>query len=166
MNNKAQFGNFLLIGVILLIFSMCVIVSHIVVQQYTAASAGFITEPVAQDIITKGGDSFGVWDYGFLFLMVGTFIALIVSATQIRTSPVFFFITLLMFALELFIIPSISNVFEGITTSAGVSGFLSVATTYPIMNSIMLALPFIFAFAVALFLIIFFGKPFGEGGEY
>lgn len=165
MNSKAQFGNILLIGVILLVFSMCVIVAHIVVQQYTTASAGFITEPVAQDIITQGGSSFAVWDYGFLFLTIGTFIGLVVSAMNIRTSPIFFFITLLALALELFLIPSVTNIFEGITTSSGVTSYLTVATSYPFMNTIMFALPFILAFALAVFLIVFFGKPFGESGN-
>lgn len=165
MNNSAQLGNIVLMGVILIGVAISVILAHIILVNFTASSGDLITEPVAREILTKGGNAWSVWDYGFLILTIGTFIALIVSATMIRTSPIFFFIMLLALALELFMIPSITNIFMGFTEASAINDTVVVETSYPFIFSIMKFLPFISAFAVIVFLILFFGKPYGSGNN-
>jgi hypothetical protein len=166
MNNKGQFGNILLISVILLILGLTIPISYMIVKQFTANSGVLITNPTAQAILTAGGNSFGVWDYGFVFLMVGTIFGLIVSATQIRTSPVFFAVFLFMLALEFFLVPIFSNVADEFFKTDAINSSVVVATSFPIMNSILLNLPFIMAFALIIFLVVLFGKPSEDNNVY
>jgi hypothetical protein len=164
MNKKGQFGNIIVFGVLLSVLALSVTISFIVVKQYANASAAAITEPVAQQIIIKGGNSFAAWDYGFIFLVAGTFVAMIVSAKRMRTDPIFFWVTILMLGIELFLVPIFSNVLNEVYNSSGVTQYVNVSTTFPMMSFITLNLPFIAAFLIFLFIVVFFAKPYSEGG--
>jgi hypothetical protein len=170
MNSKGQFGNILLVSIIIVVVILSSIIGFVILKKYDTATAGVLSTE-AHDIVTKAGNSWIVWDYAVLFLAVGTIIALGISALFIRTHPAMFFFTMIMLILELFLVPMLSNVMYEIKNSAGINATVNVSSSFPIMNYVSNNLPLIMAFAIAIFLIIFFGKPSlsqqgGEGNVY
>ena len=168
-SKKAQFGNIILFGVVITILILTSIITYIVLEKYAVASVGVITEPVAQDIIVQGGNAWAVWDYGILFLTGGLFVGMIISAIFIRSHPVFAWIFILALVLELFMIPMMSNILYEFKETDTINDTVDVSADFPIMNFIIEKMPLIMAFAIIVFLIVFFGKPFqqiGEAGGY
>lgn len=164
-SKKAQFGNIILFSVIIIIFILSIIVSFIVLKNYAIATTDIITDPIARDIITKGGNAWVLWDYGVLFLTGGLFVGMIISAIFIRSHPVFAWIFILAMILELFMVPMMSNIIYEFKESEVINDTVDVSAEFPIMDFISNKMPLIMAFAIVTFLIVFFGKPFQQVGE-
>jgi len=168
-SKQGQFGNIILFGVVITILVFTSIITYVVLAQFTIASADVITEPEALQILTDGGNAWVLWDYGILFLTGGLFVGMILSAIFIRSHPAFAWIFIVVLMLELFMIPMMSNILYEFKENDAINDTVDVSTAFPIMNFIVEKLPLISAFAIIVFLIVFFGKPFermGEAGGY
>lgn len=164
-SKRGQFGNIIIFGVVITILILTSLITYVVLDKYEEASSSVLTEPVAQDIIQDGGNAWAVWDYGILFVTGGLFVGMILSALFIRSHPAFTWIFIVVLMLELFMIPIMSNILYEFKESDAINDTIDVSTTFPIMNFIAEHMPLIMAFAIIVFLIVFFGKPFERIGE-
>lgn len=98
----------------------------------------------------------GSMDSLYLFIMVASFLAAIISAYYINTHPMAFF-----FAVVMLIISVITNVYVSNTFSeiAGSSLFATIADNYPYIVTINQNLPLIItAFGALMLIVLFAGK--------
>lgn len=167
-SKKGQFGNIILFSVVITILVLTSIITFVILDKYADATVTTF-DPIPQEILTKGGNAWVVWDYGILFLTGGLFLGMILSAMFIRSHPAFTWIFIVMLMLELFMMPMMSNILYEFKESEAINDTIDVSTAFPIMNFITDKMPLIMAFAIISFLIVFFGKPFeriGESGGY
>lgn len=74
------------------------------------------------------------FDTAFAIILIVLWIATIISATQIDTSPVFFGISILALLVALSVPPILGNAFEDTFSDASATG---LTDTFPVMNYVM-----------------------------
>ena len=114
----------------------------------------FEEDTAGGDIYHERADSYPrMWDYAFLFLLIGLWVALIFSSFLLDTLPGFFVIALLVNIAFLFTIPYLANTFLGLTTM----GALEEATeSFPFMvffmqNTLIIVILQVFSTLIALY---------------
>jgi hypothetical protein len=102
-------------------------------------------------------------DWVFLGIFIGLLLAMIITAWFIAGNPIFlilYFLAVIIFTVISFFL---SNFWESFT----VTGFFSTMIGYyPIMNFVMLRLPYFVAICGMIGLVVMFAKPRDDGGGY
>lgn len=126
--------------VTLVSFGLAIIVGHVL---YTSmVDSGALTQtPEATTIANNTLEQFSIWDNLFLAAFIGLALTSIISAAFIRTSPLFFALSLILFVIVLIVGVFISNMWGDIATQGAFSG---EDTAFPkmffMMNNLLLFL--------------------------
>lgn len=140
----------MLLGSALVIFIVYLVLTNFFAA-WPAAGASY-------DILEKGVEAFGMFDYMFLFFATGLSAFSIISAFFVNSKPIFFVFSVFMLALVILVSALVANVFYEFATS---STFSSVAIAFPYITLFMSNLP-LFSLAVGLVVaIVMHGKPTG-----
>jgi len=95
----------------------------------------------------------GVMDQAFVFISIGGAIAILIWAYYIKSSPVFFFLSLFILAIVILIVPPIANVFQDISET---DRFSTYTSDYPFMMILFNNLPtFIFFIGFILSVVLY-----------
>lgn len=96
-----------------------------------------------------------IWDYSFLFLIIGLYIALMVSAYFLDTSPIFFILSLIFSIIAFFVGAILNNVFFDVASSPGLS---ATANKFIIIPYVMdHFLPILVFYAIS-FMVVMYAK--------
>lgn len=102
-----------------------------------------------------------VWDYAFLGILMGSMVALGLTAYAIRMSPVFYWIVGLMTLIILVAGVILSNIWQDISAEPE---FVDTLTYFPITNTILGSyFPSIIVAIIFISMVILFSKPPGQG---
>lgn len=159
MNKKGQIPDMFLIIVVLTLFVVTTITMVTFYDSYTDSvsdNEAFDNEwntaiEEKADALNKG------YDYIFMFILVGLSILTIVLGLQVRSHPVFFFISLLL----LVIVTVVSAVFSDVWSKLAYSSTASIEATaqsYTIMPFVMEHLPMFMFFLGIFIMILFYAK--------
>ena len=102
------------------------------------------------------------WDYIFFAVFVGLMLGLIISGWLVQANPIFALGYILFIAFGIFVSPILSNVYYAFVTE---SLFVTTAATMPLMNYVMLKLPYFIAIFGILGLVLMFSKPYIVGEQ-
>jgi len=146
------------IVVLVLVFAMTVLISYRVISDWDDKTAAIGVPAV---YATNSLNALKVFNYGFLFIFVGSMIATIITAFSIRTHPAFFIVSLIVFAIVIALSAILSNVFEEFIVSDLVSG---ITSNFGVMINIMQNLPMWVTGLGAAILIALYAKSRGGDG--
>jgi len=164
MKAKGQVTELYIPFVIIFVLLFGVIISFVVLDKFnTAVASEFDTE--AKDIITKGANSWSLFDYGSIILVGGIFVGLIISGFYIRTNPVFFFTFLTAFVAVMLVSPVLSNVMDQVKNDEVVTDVTNISADFPIMDYVTDNFPLFMGIGGFLFILALFAKPFLFGGR-
>lgn len=115
------------------------------------------TEAHTQSTVFKEKNESRLWDYAFLGIFFGSFIAIALSAYAVKISPVFYWVYVVMALMVLTLGTILSNLWQEIATEPD---FAVQVTNFPIMNSLLGSYyPMIVTAIIFFAMIILFGKP-------
>jgi flagellar biosynthesis protein FliQ len=158
-NKKGNVGRSLFL-LLAFIFSLAV---SIAIGWYVFSSirTGFLnmdmvsSNPNATAMLNYGRVAFLNFDSLFVFMIVGLLIANIVAVIQIKTHPLFFFISLLALVIAIVLAAQFSNIFENIIAE---DELLNFSADFPIITHFMDYYPMYFLVMGILILIIVYAK--------
>lgn len=111
--SKSKKGTLFDVIPILLIALVFGIFTYVGLKVYNKANENIdFDSDLADEILDRTASTFNLIDNLFIFLLVGMGIATIIAAIRIQTSPAFFFISLLLLSVVIFLAAQFSNVFE------------------------------------------------------
>lgn len=157
MNKKGNIPDLVFILVIVFLFAMFTFIGFTV---YGAWSDQVMDEPlfnttVGNSIDDSADRSLAVLDYAFIFIFLGLVLSTIILGFQVRTHPVFFFLSLL----ALVVVVILGAQFSDIFTTFSESGDIAAATSnYVIISYFMANLPMFLVFAGIAIMVIFYAK--------
>jgi len=157
MNKKGNIPDLVFILVILFIFGMLTFIGFTI---YGSWSDQVMDDPlfnttVGNSIDDSADRSLAVLDYAFVFIFLGLILSTIILGFQIRTHPVFFFLSLL----ALIVVVILGAQFSDIFTTFSESGDIAAATSnYVIIMYVMNNLPMFLVFAGIAIMVIFYAK--------
>lgn len=128
---KGNVLDILIIVIILVGFGLTVLITNVLYIQM-AATGGLNTTTQSQSIVSTTNEQFQIFDYAFLAIVLGLSLTSVIAAARVRTSPLFFFISLILLTIVLLIVWVAQSVFNSTSTQLG-----SIITNYPIMSFIM-----------------------------
>lgn len=132
-NKKGTVLDVLATIVPLFMFAVSIIVGFTLLNNFVDTGALNQTTQSAH-IIESARDNYTVFDNLFLAAFVGLSLSSIISAAFVRTSPLFFAISLVLLIIILFVCAGITNIF-GAAMSQG--SFSAASSSFPIMFFIM-----------------------------
>jgi len=128
----------LVIMVTLLGFAMALIVGFTV---YNSIAPSLNASSTAQQITANTYDQFGVWDNLFMAALIGLSLTSVISAAFVRTTPLFFVLSIFLLAMVLVVGAVIVNVWDDVSTSGAFSGVNSTfPKTFFLMDNLLLYL--------------------------
>jgi len=163
MNKKGNIPDLVFILVILFIFAMFTFIGF---KIYSAYSESVMDDPMFNttrgNIIDDAGHrALAVMDYAFIFIFIGLILSTIILGFQIRTHPIFFFLSLLALVVVIILGAQFSDIFTDFSDSDNMAG---VASNYIIIMYVMNNLPLFLLFAGIAIMVIFYAKgKFMEG---
>jgi len=170
MNNKGDIPS--IIYVVIAIFAVGVLfffMNNITNKIYSGYEDFLESNPDYNDteahtIITdiKEADN-DVWDYAFLFIVIGMFMALMFTAFSTRISAIFFWVYVFLSILILFLGVMFSNIWQKMAANPEMATTL---TRFPITNTILgTYYPTLVTTVIMVVMILLFGKfPSAERG--
>ena len=159
MNKKGQVPDLFMIIVVLTLFAVTTVVMVTFYNAYTdsvADNAAF-NNTWNQQIEANADTLNENYDYIALFILVGLTILTIVLGINIRSHPVFFFISLLLLTITTIVSAIFSDVYTKLATGSG-SQVAATASTYTIIPFIMNHLPMLIFFIGVFIMILFYAK--------
>lgn len=141
-----------MIPILIFVFFVSCVVAFIIISHFNAS--GLITIDYF-----PGAE---VFDYGAAFLLIGLGSATVISAFFIKSHPIFFAISIVMFMVVLAISPVMSNVFMTFATN---SEIVTYANQFPIMIHILANLPTITLVFGALIIVALYAAKNMTGGN-
>jgi len=159
MNKKGQIPDMFLIIVVLTLFVVTTITMVTFYDSYTdSVSDNEAFDNEWNTAIEEKADALNRgYDYIFMFILVGLSILTIVLGLQVRSHPVFFFISLLL----LVIVTVVSAIFSDVWSKLAYSSTASIEATaqsYTIMPFVMEHLPMFMFFLGIFIMILFYAK--------
>lgn len=115
----------------------------------------------SREITTSAGAALEHSDYMVLIIFFGLALGVIISAFWVQTHPAFFFMSLLLLVIAIFIAPSISNAYM---TFENDSVMGTTAASFPMSSYIMEYLPLFIAIIGTITLIVLYMKSPAGGG--
>ena len=167
MNKKGDAQSIILLIVSLFIIGIIIFFfNHIDDQLFSALSKNLEANPNfnnteatrALSDIHEADNS--VWDYAFLAIVFGYFLALMLSSFSTRISAVFYWIYGLIAIIGLILAVGLSNIWQ---TAAEKPEFAETILRFPIMDTILGSYyPIFITIIVVISMILLFGKPAGS----
>lgn len=171
MNKKGDIPSILLIIVSLAIVGLIIFfISHVSDDFYSAfdnyfenSSAG-LNDSTAHETLQKiQATNRSVWDFAFLGIVMGYFLALMLTMFSTRISPVFYWIYALVAIVGLVLATILSNIWQGAVENPE---FAVTITRFPMMNTILgTYYPIFITVVIVLAMVLLFGKNPSEGGQ-
>ena len=145
----------LLVAAVLLgiVFSVTIFVYQVYSNFRT--NSFFDTNSWTQNARMYTDAGFTSMNYAFIFLVMGFFLATVVSAWYIETHPIYFAVSLVLLIVFVSLSPILSNVFVGMAAQPGMS---EAAAKFSLSVRIMDNLPIIMSVFGALILIALYAK--------
>src|SRR3990167_6602416 len=156
MNKKGSALDVLYIIVFLFVFAIGLIIADKVlyeIDEGTNTTLG--SSNVSNFSFAQGRTSIRLFDFAYIFVVIGLFITTIIFAFLIKTHPVFFVASLMLFIVTVIIGVVLSNVYEEFTASPDL---VDTANRFPVMNYVMDNLPTIVTIMGGLVLIVLYAK--------
>jgi len=159
MNRKGNVPDLIYIIVILFSLGISIIIGATIYDQYTdSISLNPAFNNSANIQIESDADTMlAALDYIFIFFFIGLIISTIILGFQIRTHPVFFFISLILLIIVTILAGSMSNVYEQFTTNTTLD-IQTTAANYTAMTFLFNHLPLFIAFIGVVIMVIFYAK--------
>jgi len=159
MNKKGQIPDMFMIIVVLLLFALTTITMVTFYNSYTDSLEGNQAfNNTWNTAIEEKADALNQsYDYIFMFIVFALAILTIVLGLNVRSHPVFFFISLLL----LVIVTVVSAIFSDVYTKLATNSTASIeatASTYTIMPFVMNHLPMFMFFLGMFIMILFYAK--------
>lgn len=129
MNKKATINDLLPIMLFALVFGIMCFAGFKVYNEFNDSYTP--TSAVGVSILGKVPATMNLLDNLFMFFIVALGITVIVAAIRIRTSPGFFFISVLLLATMIFLSAQLSNVFEKVSND---ETFATEKSTFNLMS--------------------------------
>lgn len=163
MSSKGSISDLFILMVLLMAIGMMMFIGIYLKDQIIPELQGMLGAE-ADTVLTTVDASFVIMDYAFLF-MAGFFgIATVLLAFQIKTHPAWFFASLLIFAILMLVVPSISNIMQEM---AQMPEYMQIGASLPMMSRIFEFYPTYFLVFGVIILIVMYAKWRGVigGGE-
>tara|TARA_R100001530_G_scaffold125792_2_gene94409 strand:- start:167 stop:670 length:504 start_codon:yes stop_codon:yes gene_type:complete len=159
MNKKGNVPDLIYIIVILFSLGVTIIIAANFYGQYTdsISSNPAFNNSANTKVQTDANLMLSSLDYIFIFFFIGLIIATIVLGFQIKTHPIFFFISLMLLIVVTILAGTMSNVYEQFTTNTTTS-IQTTASSYTAMNFLFNHLPLFIAFVGVVIMVIFYAK--------
>lgn len=151
MNKKGTVFDLIPYIIILFASAIIIFVMYYLLKRFLLAGTMFDTY-----YFMKGLEALRVFNYAFLFVMVGIAIVMIMLAYSLRTSPAFYIFSFISLIVLILVAVLISNTFWKFVTT---SPFSSIASDFPIIVTIMRDLPKIIGIMGFLIMIVLYAKP-------
>jgi hypothetical protein len=159
MNKKGQLPDMFLIIVVISLFAITTVVMVTFYDSYTdslednqAFNNSWNTAIEANaDNLNQG------YDYLFMFILIGLAILTIVLGVNVRSHPVFFFISLLLLVIVTVVSAIFSDIYTKLATNS-TSAVEATASTYTIIPYVMAHLPMFMFFLGMFIMILFYAK--------
>jgi hypothetical protein len=132
-NKKGSVLDLFPLGFFMLSFALAIIVGFTIYGQILdtgAINASGTASTISSTVI----EQYGLWDNIFLALLVAMSLTAIIAAAKVRTSPMFFFLSLVLLAIVIMIGMFMTNAFSALTTG---NVFSSASSTFPKIFFIM-----------------------------
>ncbi len=117
--------------VILLVFSLTILFSNTLWIEI-AGTGSLNTTAQSTRIVANTTEQWGVFDYAFLAVVIGLSITSIIAAVRVRTSPLFFFLSIILLSIVL-LVTYVAR--EAFTQAQG--QLAGAASNFPIMIFVM-----------------------------
>lgn len=158
MNKKGQVPDLFMIIVMITLF---VITTITMVTFYNSITDSWSSNPAfdnqwADDVQTDAEQLNQNYDYLVLFILIGLTILTVVLGLNIRSHPVFFFISLLLLVIVVIVSAIFSDVYTQLVTTT--PDIAATANTYTIIPFIMNHLPMLIFFLGVFIMILFYAK--------
>jgi len=156
---RGDMFDLLFMMVALLVISVFLLFSHMIAGQI---QLGFLNNSDSINT-TFTGNTQGIlekFDLGMGFIVFGLIAFIIISGFFIRTHPIFFIGSIIMFIMFVFISSTITNTFDKIIEADNVT---DSADSFPITVGLMRNMPVLITVVGLLFIIVLYAK-FGGGG--
>jgi len=140
--------------IMLFIISIVIIFSHVLVTEFQTQTEDLFPD-AAQNITDTGITAVLNFDWGFVFLIGGVFMSIIIGAFLIPTHPVFVIASLLIMAVFLLIAPQFSNMFDEVMLDTRIA---PSASSFVLVDAVWASLPFISLAFIALLIIVTYAK--------
>lgn len=167
---KGNIADQIFITVIFLAFCMATILAYLIWSTMTPPLEAALTQ--ANGGVLASGSEIAInqvtstllmFDSLFIFMIIGSFVAILISSFWLDTHPVFFIISFLVFLFSIVIFAILGNVYGEFVNTQGIQ---AAAANYPLMTAFWSNVPTIAAiFIVALIIIIYSKMRKGSGNN-
>ena len=125
------------------------------------ANDNFNTNPDVMNVLNASEQTTYKLDWVFFGLFIGLILGLIITGWYIQGNPLFVFVYFIVICIFTIISFALSNAWETMTTQ---SVFNNLINHFPIMNYIMLQMPYIMVVVGMIGIVVIFAKPNSLGG--
>lgn len=165
---KGNLADMIFLTVIFLAFCISSVLAYVIWSSMTGPITDALTQANGGTLaagsaiaITQTTQTLLMFDQLFIFMIIGSFIAIIISSFFLSTHPIFFITSFLAWIFSFVIYAILGNVFYEFITANGIS---SVASSFPLMTSFWANVPTIaLAMSVVLLVVLYArirgGKP-------
>tara|TARA_R100001530_G_C4295255_1_gene149070 strand:- start:207 stop:710 length:504 start_codon:yes stop_codon:yes gene_type:complete len=159
MNKKGNVPDLIYILVILFSLGITIIIAATFYGQYTAniATNPAFDNPTNANVEASANQMFSSLDYIFIFIFIGLIISTIILGFQVKTHPVYFFISFILLIVVTILAGSMSNVYEQFSTNS-TAIVTDTAANYTAMNFLFSHLPLFIFFIGVVIMVIFYAK--------
>lgn len=147
-----------IVVIVLAVFFVALFVGLLVYNQFAERDFWQTTE-VGQHAFQQADIAYETLDYSFLFILIGAFMATVISAFFIETHPIFFIVSLIVLIIFIVITPAMTNAFMGVAASPR---FSTEAAELNIATQAMGNLPLILTVFGFILIIVLYAKR--QGG--
>lgn len=169
MNKKGNFPDVLYIMAILFATLVALVILYYVWGQVSPELIASINSALpagetsinVTNINTNIGAGILLFNPLVAFFLVGLIVFVVISAFQIGSHPVFFFLSIFILAIFILVAVVFSNTYQEIIETDELS---ASASEFTVSNLIMEYLPYIMMVIIFLVMIILFAKPWQWGG--
>jgi len=161
MKGKKGHAELFVLVALLFIVALSFIVANKVHVGFQEGVTEMGDQPEAVKVMENTSGVYKILDYLFLMFLVFSLIAVLISAYFIKTTPLFFILSIIVLVVLIIISAAYSNAFELII---GDDQFIDQASTFSITSYIMQYLPYFMFFLALIFLVVLYAKSRESGG--
>lgn len=170
---RAMRGNLrdqVFLTVVFLAFSMSILISYTIwsamspaLNETLSQSTGGVLNAGSALAITQTNATLLMFDQLFIFMIIGTLIAIVISSFFLNTHPIFFILSFIFFIFEFVIFAILGNIYGEFETAAQIQ---AAASNYPLMEMFWMNVPTIGLVFAVLIIIILYTSMRGKGNAY
>jgi hypothetical protein len=162
MKKKGFIGDLLSYIIVLFLLAIVIVVIYYALTQINSAwqgNTGIQSQP--KQMLSDYKNSFvGTFDFFYLFLVVGYFIIIIITAYYLRSHPMFAFLAIIIMVVFGIVATHFSNAFFDVSSTAA---FSASAGEFTFLSFFGLRLPHLVIILGVIFIIIMFAKSQNQG---